>query len=71
MLLMLNLFFLEQGLVYRFNGYCPHLSDLHKRIFETWKPLLTNELNIPLAQGFFVVAIDNVDDKKKICESGP
>jgi len=54
-----DFFFLEQlDLVCRFNGFWPRLTDLHKLISKSWKPLLTDESNIyPMARGFFVVVL--------------
>jgi len=66
-----EMFLLGQGLVCRFHGFWSSLIDLHKWILETWKPHLTNHLNIyPMAQGFFVVVSSNIDDKKSICDYG-
>lgn len=63
--------FPENGLVRRFNGYQLWLTDLHKWIYETWKTLFMDELNIyPMTLGFSVF-FDKIEDKKDICEVWP
>ena len=62
-------YFLENGLVCRFNGYWLWLADLHKWISRSWNPLLMDEVKIyPMAQSFFAVVFNNIEDKKTICE---
>jgi len=42
--------FLNQALVYKFNGDWPRVSDLHKCTSEAWKPFFMHEMNIyPMA----------------------
>lgn len=62
--------FSEYGLIGRFSGFWPSLSELHTWIFENWGPLLTGLVQIyPAAKGFFTVMFENTQDRKMVlCE---
>jgi len=64
-------YFLENGLVCRFNGFWLRLADLHKWIFETWKPLLMDNLNIyPMAQGFSLWFLKRLKTRRQFVKLG-
>lgn len=47
-------YFSDLGLLYKFNGFWPRLTDLHKRIYDKLEPLFLQHLNmLPMARVFF------------------
>ena len=65
-------YFLGLGLVCIFNEFWSWLIHIHKCIYNTWKPLLSQDLNIyPLAKVFLVFFFDNFEDKKIIYDLAP
>ena len=59
--------FSELGLIGRFCGIWPSLSELHSWISENWGPLITGNVQIyPAAKGFFIVVFGNIEDKKMV-----
>lgn len=48
-------YFLDLGFFCRFNGFCMWLTNLDNWIFDTWKPHLSQYLNIfPMIRGVFL-----------------
>jgi hypothetical protein len=67
-----EVYFRENALICRFNGFWPRLVDLNGWISAHWKPLIKEDLFIhPCPKGFFIAEFDLAADRDLILASGP